>query len=369
MSEDLYAVLGIERSASEAEIKKAYRQQARKYHPDVNKDPGAEDTFKKIQKAYAILSDPQKKSQYDQFGVADDSAGGGGFGGGAGFEGFADSFDDIFDVFFGGKRGGRQRGPSPGEDLRYDLEITLEEAAKGIKKEIEIYHMESCDRCSGNGAEPGTKKTTCRTCNGQGQVRMQQQTFLGSFSQVSTCPTCHGAGVIIEKPCVNCHGKGIEKKRKKIEVDIPAGVDDGVKLRVPNEGNASASGGQAGDLYLFITVKKHKYFHREGNDIFMDLDVPYTDLILGTEIEVPTLTGVAKLKIPNGTQTATKFRLKSHGIPNLRGYGKGDQYVQVQAKLPKKLSNKEKELISELKSIENKISSKKNIFDFVREIF
>ena len=369
MSEDLYGLLGVTKSASEDEIKKAYRGQARKFHPDVNKDAGAEDKFKQIQKAYSILSDTQKKAQYDQYGVADDSASGSGFGGGGG-AGFGD-FEDIFDTFFGGQRGGggRQRGPAPGEDLRFDLEVSLEDVAKGAKKEIDIYHMENCERCDGSGAQPGTTKSTCSTCNGQGQVRIQQQTFLGSFSQVSTCPDCRGAGKMNKNPCIQCHGKGIQKKKKKIEVDIPAGVDDGIKLRVPHEGNASPEGGSPGDLYIFITVKRHKYFHRDGNNVYMELNVPFTGLVLGTEIEVPTLTGTAKLKIPGGTQPGTKFRLKAHGIPNLRGYGKGDQYVEIQAKLPKKISSKERELFKELDSLDEENSCKKNVFDFVRKLF
>ena len=229
--------------------------------------------------------------------------------------------------------------------------------------------MENCERCDGSGAQPGTSKSTCSTCNGQGQVQIQQQTFLGSFSQVSTCPDCRGAGQLNKNPCLVCHGNGIQKKKKKIEIDIPAGVDDGIKLRVPNEGNASSNGGPAGDLYVFVTVKRHKYFHREGNDIYIELDIPFTGLVLGTEIDVPTLTGTAKLKIPVGTQPGTKFRLKSHGIPNLRGYGKGDQFVEIQAKLPKKISPKEKELFKELGQLQSGQSSTKNMFNFVREIF
>lgn len=370
MSEDLYATLGLKRGASDAEIKKAYRQLARKHHPDVNKEAGAEEKFKSIQRAYSILSDPQKKSHYDRFGVADDSASGSGFGGGAGFEGFGESFDDIFDVFFGGgQRSSRKRGPVAGEDLRYDLEITLEEAATGIKKYIEIFHMEKCSRCAGSGAQPGTKKNTCSQCNGQGQVQMTQRTFLGSFSQVSTCPKCHGEGQIISHPCLACHGKGVEKKKKKIEVDIPAGVDTGIKLRVSGEGNASQSGGTPGDLYIFIHVKDHAYFIRDDNDVSIEISLPFTQLVLGTEIEVPTLTGTAKLKIPEGTQTGTKFRLKSKGIPSIRGYSTGDQFVHIKAELPKKLSAKERDLMKAFSTLYEKPSKSKKMFDFVKKVF
>ena len=369
MAEDLYGALGISKGASESEIKKAYKKKARQYHPDVNKDPGAEDTFKDIQRAYSILSDPQKKAQYDQFGVADDSAGGQGFGGfgGGGFEG--GGFEDIFDSFFGGSRSsGGRRGPTRGDDLRYDLDITLEEAAEGVKKEIEIFHLASCSRCEGSGAQPGTKKTTCGQCGGAGQVKHVQQTFLGSISQVSTCPSCSGTGSVVEHPCLVCHGNGVEKAKKKLNVDIPEGVESSMRLRVTGEGNQSEDGGPAGDLYVFITVKEHQYFERDGDNIRVQVDLSYIDLVVGTEVEVPTINGSAKLKIPAGTQPDTVFRLKNKGIPHLKGYGKGDQYVTIKVVLPKKLSSEEKAIFEQLSSLEGKTTKKekKSLFDCIR---
>lgn len=353
MAEDLYGLLGVDKGVSDAELKRAYRKLARQYHPDVNKDPGAADKFKKIQKAYDILSNPQKKAQYDQFGVTDDQAPGGGpggFHGGAGFEGFSDSFEDIFETFFGGGGGGRRsRGQHSnarhGEDLRYDIDITLEEAAEGVSKSIDVFHMDECGRCHGGGSEPGSKKRTCPQCQGAGQVRTVQRTMLGSFSQVMTCNQCHGQGEIIDKPCSQCHGQGLEKKQKKIKVDIPAGVDRNAKLRVSGEGNKGVGGGRPGDLYVFIHIKEHPHFVREDDDIFLNLEIPFTEAILGTKLDVPILGGNASLKIPPGTQPGTLFKLKGKGLPHLRGFGRGDQLVRVHVDIPKTLSGKEKELI------------------------
>ena len=355
MSEDLYNILGVSKNASEQEIKKAYRQQARKYHPDVNKEAGATEKFQKIQKAYSILSDSQKKAQYDQFGVTDDQPGSG-FGGGAGFsgfEGFGDSFEDIFDVFFGGGGGKRQSstrssGPKQGEDLRYDLDLTLEEVFNGVNKDIAIFHMARCTDCNGTGAAKGTGLTTCHHCKGQGKVKTVQQTMLGTFSQVSTCPYCQGTGTIIKDPCKTCVGKGIVKEKKTIAVDIPAGVEHGTKLRVSNEGNSGANGGPAGDLYVFISVKEHEYFHREEDDIYLTIEIPFSQAALGTQIEIPVLNGTATLKIKPGTQNNTKYRLKGKGIKHMRGFGSGDQYVIVNVKTPDALNSKEKALIEEL---------------------
>jgi len=371
MSIDLYAELEVTKGASDTEIKKSYKKLARKYHPDVNKDSGAEDKFKRVQKAYDILSDSQKKQQYDQYGVADDSPGGGqggfgGFGGGGGGD-----FEDVFDVFFGGQKQGRggRRGPARGDDLRYDITVTLEEAQTGAAKHIEVYHLDSCSRCDGDCAEPGYKKTTCNKCGGQGQIKVIQRTFLGSFQQVATCPDCQGQGEKIEKPCTQCHGRGVEKKKKQLDVSIPAGVEPGVRLRVTGEGNKGEAGGPSGDLYVFIDVAEHKYFQRDEDDITIELNVLFTDLILGTEIEVPTLGGAAKLKVPAGTQTNTKFRFKGKGMPHLKGYGKGDQYVVIRADLPKNPSNEEKKLIKQIQAIHNKPKAKKSLFDCVKNRF
>jgi molecular chaperone DnaJ len=359
MAKDLYDVLGVSRTASDAEIKKAHRKLAREFHPDVNKDPGSQDKFKEVQKAYDILSDPKKKSQYDQFGVTDDQGSGGFGGGGFGFS--SDSFEDIFDSFFGGsgrRSGGRPGGARQGEDLRYDLEITLEEAAHGVEKKIEIYHLNKCGRCTGTGAQPGTPKVTCTRCNGAGQIQTVQRTVLGSFSQVSVCPDCRGAGQTIKNPCLNCHGKGLEKQKRQISVKIPAGVDTGSRLRVSGEGNHGEGGGPAGDLYVFMSVKRHAYFNREENDIYITIDLPYPQLVLGTEISVPTLSGKTKLKIPAGTQPGTRFRLKGKGIAHLQRFGSGDQFVEVMISVPKTLTAKEKKAIEELVDLDTEFTGR-----------
>ncbi len=360
MAKDLYEIMGVSRTASEADIKKAYRKLALEFHPDVNKDPGAQDKFKEVQKANDILSNPQKKAQYDQYGVTDDQPGAGGFGGaGGGFSGFnADSFEDIFDNFFGGGRQSKRRGgPRPGEDLRYDLEITLEEAAAGVEKKIEIYHLARCKKCEGSGAQPGSSKTTCGKCGGAGQVQTVQRTILGSFSQVITCPECRGAGEIIKNPCSNCHGKGLEKQKRQISVKIPAGVDSGSRLRVSGEGNHGEGGGTPGDLYVFITVKAHAYFKREDDSVYISVNLPYSRLVLGTEITVPSLSGKTKLKIPAGTQPGTLFRLKGKGIAHLQKYGTGDQFVEVTVAVPKSISGKEKKVIQELADLDTKFDA------------
>ena len=351
MAQDLYEILGVARGANATEIKKAYRVLARKYHPDVNKESGAEDRFKEVQKAYEILSNPDKKAQYDQFGITDDSPRGGG--GSEGFGGFsAENFEDIFDSFFGGNRRQKRSGPRQGEDLRYDLELSLEDACKGIKKDIEIYHLDKCSRCKGSGAQPGTQKNPCHQCHGAGQIKTVQRTMLGSFSQVVACPTCHGSGQIIQHPCLLCHGKGLEKQKRKISVSIPAGVESGTRLRVSSEGNHGEEGGPPGDLYVFITVKPHVYFVRRADDIHIRVELPLSKLILGAEIIVPTLSGHAELKIPAGTASGTTFRLKGKGVPHLQSYGTGDQFVDVLVKIPKTISAKEKKLIEEFAELQ-----------------
>jgi len=348
MSQDLYSTLGVGKDASASEIKSAYRKIARKYHPDVNKESGAEAKFKEIQKAYSVLSDPQKKQRYDQFGVADDSASGGPGGGFGGFEGFSSNFggnfEDIFDTFFGGSSRSQSSGASSGEDLRFDLNISLEEAATGIEKEIEFYHLEN-DSAS-------AKK--CSECNGMGQIKVVQRTMLGSFQQITTCPTCKGRGVI-----------GQKKVKKSLTITIPAGVESGNQLRVSGEGNAGSIGGAAGDLYVYITVKEHDYFQRDGSDIYLTLELPFTQLILGCTIDIPVLNGDANLKIPSGTQTDTRFRVKSKGLPRLQGFGKGDMYVQVKAVFPKQLSSKEKKLVEEFQQLRGDEKVANNIHECI----
>ena len=376
MAKDLYDTLGVSKGVSDSDLKRAYRKLARENHPDVNKDPGAEAKFKEIQKAYDVLSDSKKRAQYDQFGVADDSPGGGGFGGfgggagfgggGAGFEGF----EDIFDSFFGGQRrgssggGGGRSSAREGEDLRYDLELSLEDVVERKSHELEIFHMDSCSDCGGSGAAKGTSKRTCTECDGQGQVRYVQQTMLGSFSQVSPCPKCQGEGQMIDKPCNPCSGSGIKKKKKKIKVDVPAGVDDGIQLRVSGEGNAGRNGGPKGDLYVFIAIKPHKYFKRQDDDIYVTITIPMSLAVLGTDVKVPTLTGKTVLSVPSGTQPGTKFRLKGKGLPHLKGLGKGQQFVTVNVDIPETLSKREKELLSEL----SKLRSDKNRIEDMESI-
>ena len=358
MAKDLYSVLEVGRNATDAEIKKAYRGLARKYHPDVNKDAGADTKFKEIQQAYDVLSNATKRSRYDQFGVTEDTPGGGGagfsgFSSSGGFDGFSDTVEDIFDSFFGGsQRGGRKQSQiRRGDDLRFDLEITLQEAAKGISKNIEVFHYKSCSDCGGDGSERGSSKSSCSDCGGMGQVKRVQQTILGNFSQVTTCPKCQGAGQIIDVPCKTCHGRGLKKAKKTIKVDLPAGVDQGTRLRVSGEGNQGEKGGPPGDLYVFIAVTPHHFLSRDGDDIYVEVDIPLTSAVLGTEIQAPGLEKDMKLKIPPGTQSETVFRLKGQGISRLKGFGKGDQYVTIHVTIPKTLSKDEKRLMFELEKL------------------
>ncbi len=347
---DCYEVLGVQKGASADEIKRAYRKLARKYHPDVNKEPGADAKYKEINGAYQTLSDPNKRSQYDYYGHAGAGMGGGQGAGFSGFEGFGE-FSDIFDVFFGGGGGrGRRQGPSRGSDLRYDLRITLEQAAKGFEKEIEIPHFVSCSSCKGSGAKAGSKPVKCSACNGTGQVKRTQRTILGSFSQVGACPTCHGSGQIIKDPCPHCQGAGREKKKHKIKLKIPSGIDSGYRLRVAGAGDAGEKGAPSGDLYVFIMVEPHPFFNRDGDNLYHQIKIPFIQAILGAEIEVPTLTGKAKLKIPKGTQPNTTFRIKNQGMPGLNQRDKGHLYVLVEIEIPTKLTRQQEELLKQYKN-------------------
>lgn len=349
---DYYEVLGLTKGASEDELKKAYRKLARKYHPDVN--PGnkeAEDKFKEISEAYEVLGDSEKRSRYDQFGHAGTSANGFDYGNaGGGFGGFED-FGDIFENIFGGFGfgGGRQQksGPVRGADLRAELTISFEEAAFGATKSIEIPRTENCDVCGGSGAEPGTHPENCTSCNGSGRITTAQRTPLGSFRMVKDCPSCGGTGTMIKNPCKHCNGNGKVRKVRTIEVKIPAGVDTGSQLRIQRQGEAGDRGGVAGDLYVYLRVRPHKFFKRDGANLHLDLPTSFAVLALGDEIEIPTLEGKTKLTIPEGTQTGTVFTIRGSGIPRLRGGGNGDLVVNVTAVTPKNLDDKQKQLIRE----------------------
>lgn len=367
-----YEVLGIAKTASETEIKKAYRKMARQHHPDVN--PGnkeAEAKFKEAAEAYDVLCDAQKRANYDQFGHA--GANGQGFGGfnGGGFGG-ADfnGFGDIFDMFFGGAAQQR-RGPQKGSDLRIDIEITLEEAAFGLEKDLNIPQWEACDTCKGSGAAPGTEAKTCAECKGSGQIQFAQQTPFGRFTQTKTCHVCHGDGKVIEKPCSTCHGKGKVRKNRKIHVKIPQGVDTDSRLRVTGAGETGLKGGPPGDLYVYINVLPHKFFFREDDDLIYEFKASFPQVALGDEVEVPTLKEKVKLKIPEGTQSGTFFRLKGKGIPRLNGYGQGDLHIKVVVVTPTKLTEEQKELYRQLSSTAGvkPTEEQKGFFDKVKDAF
>ncbi|SFL33344.1 molecular chaperone DnaJ [Paenibacillus sp. 1_12] len=343
---DYYEVLGLSKNASQDEIKKAYRQMARQYHPDVNKAADAESKFKEAKEAYDVLGDDQKKAQYDRFGHVDPNQGMGG-GGGADFGG---GFGDLFDMFFGGQGGGQRRNPNApqrGNDLQYTMTIEFKEAVFGKEMDIQIPRTETCDTCHGNGAKPGTKPDTCTVCKGSGQQEVVQNTAFGRIVNRRVCSACNGQGQTIKDKCGTCHGAGKVKKQRTIHLNIPAGVDDGAQLRVTGEGEAGSKGGPAGDLYVVIRVKPHDFFERENDDIYCEIPLTFTQAALGDEIEIPTLTEKVKLKIPAGTQTDTYFRLKGKGVPRLRGYGQGDQHVKVIIVTPTSLNEEQRELLRE----------------------
>ncbi|MDK2124899.1 molecular chaperone DnaJ [Parachitinimonas caeni] len=347
--QDFYQVLGVNRDASEDDIKKAYRKLAMKYHPDRNQgDKTAEEKFKEVKEAYEILSDAQKRAAYDQYGHAGvDPQAGGGFGPG-GFGGFADAFGDIFgDIFGGGGGRGGRSNVYRGSDLRYNLEVTLEEAARGTESRIRIPTHEECETCHGSGAKPGTEAKTCSTCSGHGQVRIQQ----GFFSLQQTCPTCHGTGKVIPDPCRDCSGAGRKKTHKTLSVKIPAGVDEGDRIRLSGEGEAGVNGGPPGDLYVVIHVKQHPVFQREGNDLHCEMPISFTTAALGGEIEIPTLDGAAKIKIPAETQSGKAFRLRGKGIKGVRSSLQGDLLCHVVVETPVNLTERQKELLREFDMI------------------
>jgi molecular chaperone DnaJ len=348
---DFYDVLGVNRDASDDDIKKAYRKLAMKYHPDRNPDSKeAEEKFKEAKEAYEVLSDGQKRAAYDQYGHAgvDPNMGGAGAGG-AGFGGFGDAFGDIFGEIFGNaaRGGGGRSNVYRGADLRYNLEITLEEAARGTDTRIRIPTMDDCATCGGTGAKPGTKPVTCTTCNGVGQVRMQQ----GFFSIQQTCPKCHGTGKMVKDPCTDCHGAGRVKGSKTLQVKIPAGIDEGDRIRLAGEGERGQGGGPAGDLYVQIHIKAHTVFQREGDDLHCEMPIGFATAALGGEIEIPTLDGAAKIKIPAETQTGKVFRLRGKGIKGVRSAYPGDLMCHVVVETPVNLTARQRELLEEFDNI------------------
>ncbi|WP_226673179.1 molecular chaperone DnaJ [Rossellomorea aquimaris] len=369
---DYYEVLGVGKDASKDEMKKAYRKLSKKYHPDINKEADADEKFKEISEAYEVLSDDQKRAQYDRFGHTDPNQG---FGGGADFGGGGfGGFEDIFNTFFGGGGGGRRRDPNAprqGADLQYTMSLTFEEAVFGKETEIEIPREEECDTCKGSGAKPGTKVNTCSHCNGSGQLNVEQNTPFGRIVNRRVCHYCNGTGKQIKEKCSTCGGDGKVQKRRKISVKIPAGIDDGQQLRVTGQGEPGINGGPAGDLYVVFHVRSHDFFERNGDDIYCEMPVTFAQAALGDEIEVPTLHGKVKLKVPAGTQTSTRFRLKGKGVPNVRGYGTGDQHVQVKVVTPSKLTDKQKQLLREFADISGQIPDEQHesFFDKVKKAF
>ncbi len=344
---DYYEVLGVERGASEEAIKKAYRTLAKKYHPDMNPgDKEAEQKFKEINEAYAVLTDPEKRSRYDQYGHEGiDPSMGGGFGDFGGFGGF--DFSDILNSFFGGAQTGsaRRNAPQRGEDIHFRLTITFEEAAFGCKKEITFSRIEKCSECGATGAAKGTSPETCPTCRGTGTVKTTQRTALGLFQTSRSCDNCHGTGKVIKNPCNNCNGKGYVKVNKKLSVTIPAGIDDGERVGLPGQGNDGRNGGPSGDLVLVITVRPHLIFERDGYDIYCEVPITFVEAALGAEIDIPTLDGKMKYTIPEGTQTGTKFTLRGKGIQHIHSTKRGDLIFSVTVEVPKNLTDQQKDLL------------------------
>jgi molecular chaperone DnaJ len=373
---DYYQVLGVDKKASADDIKKAYRKLAKECHPDLHpNDKTAEERFKELNEANEVLSDPEKRSRYDQFGFDGPHMGGAGgnpFAGGAGgFEGFGGfgGFDSIFDQLFGGGMGGTQRrgGPQQGGDLRYELHITFEEAAFGTEKSFDFYRNESCENCHGTGAKPGTKPQTCPTCKGAGQIR----TGGGFMVTVRTCPTCAGSGRIIQEKCDVCSGTGQSRRRRTATVKVPAGIDDGQTIVMSGQGEHGLGGGPPGDLYIQVGVKPHKLFRREGTNLRFDLPISFIQASLGADVDVPTLTGPVRYHIPEGTQTDTEFRLKGYGITQLRGTLKGDLFVKVRVEVPKKLTDKQRELLRQFEesSTGKEYEGRKSFMDKMKDLF
>ncbi len=370
---DYYEILGVGRGASADEIKKAYRKLTRKYHPDANQgDSEAEKKYKEINEANEVLSDPQKRAQYDQFGYVGDMPPGGDFGGYGGFGGsdFGDLFGDLFGGAFGGggRRNADPNAPRRGNDLEYTMQISLEDAYRGVTKKIEVPRLETCPRCGGTGAEPGTKIETCPTCGGRGQVQQTVNTPFGQMAQVTTCPTCHGKGKVIKTPCRECRGQGRIKKVHSVDVKIPAGIDTGIRLRVSSQGEAGINGGPSGDLFLLIEVKPDRRFQRKGDDLNTSVDILYPQAALGCEVKIETFDGSETLDIPAGTQPGSKLRIKGRGMPRLRGKGNGDMNILVRVGISKNPSARERELLEQLaKEMKVPVKNKEGFFEKIKK--
>ncbi|MDN5372405.1 MAG: molecular chaperone DnaJ [Carnobacterium sp.] len=375
---DLYEVLGVSKSASDDEIKKAYRKLSKKFHPDINKEAGAEEKFKEVAEAYEVLSDANKRAAYDQYGHASTDpnfgAGGGGFGGGGFGGGFGGGgFEDIFESFFGGG-GGRSYNPNAprqGEDLQYSLNLEFEEAIFGKETTISYNREEECKTCHGDGAKPGTHPVTCSKCHGTGSLNVERNTPLGRVMTRQTCDVCHGTGQEIKESCPTCHGSGHMKDKHTVKVTVPAGVEDGNQMRLNGQGEAGKNGGPYGDLYVVFRVKASKEFERNGSEIYYELPINFVQATLGDEVEVPTVHGKVKLKIPAGTQTETNFRLRGKGAPKLRGTGTGDQHVKVKLMTPKNLSKEQTDLLRQFAQASGMEVEEQDgsIFDKVKDAF
>ena len=375
MATDYYETLGVARNADQEEIKRAYRRLARKYHPDVNKEPGAEEHFKEINRAYEVLSEPEMRARYDRFGQAGvEGAAAPDFGD---MGGFADIFESFFSGFAGqsgvggGTRTGRRpAGPTRGDDLRLDLKLDFREAVFGGEKEIRISHLETCEVCSGTGAKPGTRPRTCSTCTGSGQVRRVTRTPFGSFTQVSVCPTCNGSGQVIEDKCETCDGRGQKQITKKLKITIPAGVDDGTRLRVASEGDSGQRGGPPGDLYVYLFVNEDPEFKREGINILSQIEISYLQAILGGRLEINTVDGPQELTIPPGTQPKTVLKLENRGVPKLGNpVSRGDHLITVDIEIPNRITPEERELLEKLAKIRGERTGKGGIEGFFGNIF
>jgi len=354
MPKDYYKILGVERNASQDDIKSAYKKLAKKLHPDVNKDADATDKFKEVNEAAAVLGNAEKRQHYDQYGTTEGPQFAEGFDF-SNFGGFSD-FEDLFSMFTGG---GRRRGPARGRDLLYDIDIDLEEVVKGTTKDIKFQRLAPCEECNGSGARKESDIVTCETCGGAGLVRETRRTPFGIVQTTAACRACGGQGTTIKHPCPKCDGAGATQKQQTIEVRVPAGVEDGMRLRVPGQGEAGPRGSSSGDLYVAVHVREHERFEREGDDILLTIDISFGQAALGAEIDVPTLEEEATLKIPAGTQPGTVLRMRDYGLPSVRGRGRGDQLVRINVVVPTKLSKKQEELIRELEGGESKKKGKK----------